>query len=77
MKHQEDVLLIVNIVLSSTTHGVRFLNIERVKKELQFFIDKKVRLVKFVDRTFNCNYKFSMAIWEFLINADTRYTIPF
>ena len=44
--------------LSSTTHGVRFLDIERVKKELQFFIDKKVRLVKFVDRTFNCNFKF-------------------
>ena len=57
--------------LSSTTHGVRFLNIERVKRELQYFIDKKVKLVKFVDRTFNCNYKFSMAIWEFLINADT------
>ena len=37
MKHQGDVLLIVNIVLSSTTHGVRFLNIERVKKELNFY----------------------------------------
>jgi radical SAM superfamily enzyme YgiQ (UPF0313 family) len=57
--------------LSSTTHGVRFLDIDRVKKELQFFIDKKVRLVKFVDRTFNCNTKFSTAIWEFLINSET------
>ena len=57
--------------LSSTTHGVRFLDIERVKKELKFFINKKVRLVKFVDRTFNCNFKFSMAIWEFLINEET------
>lgn len=63
--------------LSSTTHGVRFLNIERVKKELQYFIDKKVKLVKFVDRTFNCNYKFSMAIWEFLINAETDTTFHF
>lgn len=63
--------------LSSTTHGVRFLDIERVKKELQFFIDKKVRLVKFVDRTFNCNFKFSMAIWEFLINADTETQFHF
>ncbi|MDU4883273.1 B12-binding domain-containing radical SAM protein [uncultured Clostridium sp.] len=63
--------------LSSTTHGVRFLNIERVKKELQYFIDKKVRLVKFVDRTFNCNFKFSMAIWEFLINADTNTQFHF
>lgn len=57
--------------LSSTSHGVRFLNIDRVCKELKYFIDKKVRLVKFVDRTFNCNHKFAMAIWEFLINADT------
>ena len=63
--------------LSSTTHGVRFLDIERVKKELQYFIDKKVRLVKFVDRTFNCNFKFSMAIWEFLINPDTKTQFHF
>lgn len=57
--------------LSSTTHGVRFHNVERVKQELQFLIDKKVRLVKFVDRTFNCNFKFSVAIWEFLISQET------
>ena len=57
--------------LSSTSHGVRFLNIDRVIKELKYFIDKQVRLVKFVDRTFNCNHKFAMAIWEYLINADT------
>lgn len=63
--------------LSSTTHGVRFLDIERVKRELQFFIDKKVRLVKFVDRTFNCNFKFSTAIWEFLINSDTNTQFHF
>ncbi|MGL5151507.1 MAG: B12-binding domain-containing radical SAM protein [Clostridium sp.] len=63
--------------LSSTTHGVRFHNIERVKRELQYFIDKKVRLVKFVDRTFNCNSKFSMAIWEFLINAETETQFHF
>ena len=63
--------------LSSTIHGVRFLDIERVKRELQFFIDKKVRLVKFVDRTFNCNFKFSTAIWEFLINSDTKTQFHF
>ena len=57
--------------LSSTSHGVRFLDIDRVLNELQYFIRKKVRLVKFVDRTFNCNHKFAMAIWDFLIKADT------
>ena len=61
--------------LSSTVHGVRFHSIERVLDELKYFIDKKVRLVKFVDRTFNCNHKFSMAIWKFLIdsNTDTQF----
>lgn len=61
--------------LSSTVHGVRFHSIDRVLEELKYFIDKKVRLVKFVDRTFNCNHKFSMAIWKFLIdsNTDTQF----
>jgi len=63
--------------LSSTIHGVRFLPAERVKKELQFFMDKKVTLVKFVDRTFNCNHRFSMDIWEFLIKADTKTRFHF
>ncbi|MBE6053715.1 MAG: DUF4080 domain-containing protein [Clostridium sartagoforme] len=63
--------------LSSTIHGVRFLDVDRVKKELKYFIDKEVRLVKFVDRTFNCNHKFTMAIWEFLINQDTKTQFHF
>lgn len=63
--------------LSSTIHGVRFLNIERVKKELKFFIDKKVKLVKFVDRTFNCNPKFASQIWGYLIEQDTETTFHF
>ncbi|OFI05590.1 oxygen-independent coproporphyrinogen-III oxidase-like protein HemZ [Clostridium acetireducens DSM 10703] len=63
--------------LSSTFHGVRFLNIERVKKELKYFINKKVKLVKFVDRTFNCNPKFAMEIWSFLINEETNTTFHF
>lgn len=63
--------------LSSTIHGVRFLDIERVKKELKYFIDKEVRLVKFVDRTFNCNHKFTMAIWDFLISQDTKTQFHF
>lgn len=63
--------------LSSTVHGVRFHKIERVLKELKYFIDKKVKLVKFVDRTFNCNHKFSMDIWKFLIESDTKTQFHF
>ena len=63
--------------LSSTVHGVRFQDIDRVLKELKYFVDKKVRLVKFVDRTFNCNHKFAMAIWDFLIKQDTETQFHF
>ena len=63
--------------LSSTTHGVRFHSVDRVIEELQYFIDKKVRLVKFVDRTFNCNHDFAMKIWSFLIKADTNTQFHF
>lgn len=63
--------------LSSTTHGVRFLNIERVKRELEFLVDKEVRLIKFVDRTFNCNSKFALEIWRFLISLNTEVTFHF
>lgn len=42
--------------LSSIDKCLRFREIELVKKELQFFIDKKVPQVKFVDRTFNCRH---------------------
>lgn len=63
--------------LSSTQHGVRFLNIERVKKELDYFINKRVRLVKFVDRTFNCNHEFATDVWKFLINKDTDTVFHF
>ena len=63
--------------LSSTIRGVRFLSLKRVKKELKFLIDKKVRLVKFVDRTFNCSSKFSVNIWDYLMQQSTETTFHF
>lgn len=63
--------------LSSTTHGVRFFEINRVKKELKFLVDKGAKLIKFVDRTFNCNVKFAMDVWKFLIGLDTEATFHF
>ncbi|MBV4418127.1 B12-binding domain-containing radical SAM protein [Clostridium tyrobutyricum] len=63
--------------LSSTTEGVRFLNAERVKSELNFLINKGIKLIKFVDRTFNCNYKFAIDIWKFIIAQDTDATFHF
>lgn len=56
--------------LSSSEKGVRFLSLDRVFSDLKFFLDKKVKQVKFVDRTFNCNKNFAVSIWKFLIDND-------
>lgn len=63
--------------LSSVDRNLRFRDIDKVKKELKNLIDKNVRLVKFVDRTFNCNEKFSIEIWEFLINQNSNTKFHF
>ena len=46
--------------LSSIDKKLRLRDTEKVKKELQFFIDNKVPQVKFVDRTFNCKHDHAM-----------------
>ena len=60
--------------LSSVDKKLRFRDLELVKKELQFFIDKKVPQVKFVDRTFNCDPARSLTIWQYLIEHDKGIT---
>lgn len=60
--------------LSSVDKKLRFRDTELVKKELQFFIDKEVPQVKFVDRTFNCNHTHAMEIWRYLKAHDNGIT---
>lgn len=60
--------------LSSVEKNLRFRDVERVCEELQFFIDARVRQVKFVDRTFNCNHKHAMTIWQYLLEHDQGVT---
>lgn len=60
--------------LSSIDKSVRFRSMDRVYRELQFFLDHKVNQVKFIDRTFNCNKKHSLAIWQYLAEHDNGIT---
>ena len=60
--------------LSSIDKKLRFRNLELVKKELQFFLDKKVPQVKFVDRTFNCKHDHAMEIWTYILEHDNGVT---
>lgn len=60
--------------LSSIDKKVRLRDIGIVKKELRFFLDHKVRQVKFVDRTFNCDHEHAKEIWQYLAEHDNGVT---
>jgi len=60
--------------ISSATNGVRFLDIETAKSHIGFFLENKVKLVKFVDRTFNCEPERALRIWQYIIANDNGIT---
>lgn len=60
--------------LSSIDKRVRLRSFDIVKQELQFFLDHRVKQVKFVDRTFNCNHEHAMGIWQYLLEHDNGIT---
>lgn len=61
--------------ISGDSSKVRFLSVDRVKRELDFFIEHRVPLVKFVDRTFNANPKRAKEILRHIAQrrADTVF----
>lgn len=63
--------------LSSTSHNLRFRDIEIVKNELLFFIKHKVKIVKFTDRTFNADKRRTKSIIKFLIDHADLTTFHF
>ena len=60
--------------LSSVDKTIRALPLERVKEELSYFIYKKVKQVKFIDRTFNYDLERSKEIFRYLIERDNGVT---
>ena len=60
--------------LSSIDKAVRIRAMGLVEEELQFFLDHRVRQVKFIDRTFNCSHAHTMAVWTYLLEHDNGVT---
>ena len=60
--------------LSSIDKSVRFRDAQTVVKELQFFLDRNVPQVKFVDRTFNCRHSHALTIWNYIREHDNGIT---
>lgn len=60
--------------LSSTIKGVRFFSKDRVLRDLNWFMERDIELVKFVDRTFNCGKAYKDII-KFIIekHSNTRF----
>lgn len=63
--------------LSSTTKGVRYFKMDRVKDELMKLATSGVRQIKFVDRTFNANKARALEILTFICGNLADYNINF
>lgn len=60
--------------LSSIDKVMDFRSVERVCRELDFFLDKKIPQVKFVDRTFNCRKDHALPILRHILTHDNGVT---
>lgn len=60
--------------ISAIEKGVRPLSVDRVRKDLSYFIYKGVRQVKFVDRTFNYDDGRCLEILKYLMESDNGVT---
>lgn len=60
--------------LSSIERSIRAFPLSRVMKELDIFINREVKQVKFVDRTFNWDEARSIKLFQFLMDRDNGIT---
>lgn len=61
--------------LSSVDKTVRFKSTEKVFSELKIFLDANVKLVKFVDRTYNLNPERYISIWKYILQNHNGKTM--
>jgi len=52
--------------------GVRFMPLEAAKEQIRRLADSGARMIKFVDRTFNCNAQRAYELFEYIIGLDTK-----
>lgn len=60
--------------LSSVEKKLRFRSTELVLKELEFFLQRRPKQIKFVDRTFNCRQEHADTIWKYILEHDNGVT---
>ncbi len=63
--------------LSSLEQGVRSFSMERIRADILHLIEKRVRVVKLVDRTFNYDAARADEIWNFILAHNTSSMFHF
>ena len=58
--------------ISSVAKGVRFFRLEKVYEAIDVLAESGSGIIKFVDRTFNCNEKRALALWEYIKKFHNR-----
>lgn len=63
--------------LSSVTSGVRSFSMERIKADLDLLIQNRVKMIKFVDRTFNFSSERTRDIFNYILNNNHSSSFHF
>jgi radical SAM superfamily enzyme YgiQ (UPF0313 family) len=63
--------------LSSIDEKMRYVELDRFLNELEILWQRGIRNFKFVDRTFNLNIKYAMAILSFFLKKRDHYFVHF
>ena len=63
--------------LSCIDKNIKYFNLENSLNELKKLLDKNVKQIRFIDRTFNSNRKRALKIWKFLIDNRIDTTFHF
>ncbi|NMC55937.1 MAG: radical SAM protein, partial [Eubacteriaceae bacterium] len=63
--------------MSANDKHLRYKSLEKVFDELTFFIENKVPIIKFTDRTFNADDVRAQKIWQFILENNDCTTFHF
>lgn len=63
--------------LSCIDKNIKYFDIYKIKNDLKKLLDKNVKQIRFIDRTFNSNRKRALELWNFLLENRKDTTFHF
>ena len=62
---------------SRSSQKIQFRDLDKVKQELEYLSQENIKIIKFVDRTFNIDQSRARNIWEFILALETKSKFHF